>query len=202
MENSFYGSILFDKCKISNIQKNLNESVGFNNENDSFFISNENESCKNIHIESIILELLKTYRDTYFRYIPKNGKSTLDNIFICCNYIPLVKLEKDQILFHDGNKNGKYFKLKDLLFLIMNNQLLIKNKDINNKETINQGYFCKLHNNNNFQFCKNCNVSICNECTNNHKDHEIIVPEANIKKIDSLKKIISSFLGWFKSKLK
>ena len=188
MENSFYGSILFDKCKISNIQKNLNESVGFNNENDSFFISNENESCKNIHIESIILELLKTYRDTYFRYIPKNGKSTLDNIFICCNYIPLVKLEKDQILFHDGNKNGTYFKLKDLLFLILNNQLLIKNKDINNKETINQGYFCKLHNNNNFQFCKNCNVSICNECTNNHKDHEIIVPEANTKKNRFFKK--------------
>ena len=148
LENSFYGSILFDKCNISNIKKNLNESVGFNDENDSFFISkekNENESGKNIHIQSVILKLLKLYRDTYFRYIPKDGKSTLDNIFICCNYIPLVKLEEDQILFHDGNKNGKYFKLKELLVLIMNNQLLIKNEDINNQETINQGYICKLH---------------------------------------------------------
>ena len=203
LENSFYGSILFDKCNISNIQKNLNESVGFNNESDSFFIPNENESSKNMHIKSNILELFESYRNTYFRYIPKNGKSTLDNIFICCNYIPLVKLEKDQILFHDGNKSGKYFNLKDLLFLIKNNQLLIKKEDINNEETINQGYICKLHNKNYFQFCEKCKVNICSECTNNHKGHEIIAPESNItKKIDHLQKIISPFLVWFKSKLK
>ena len=206
LENSFYGSILFDKCNISNIKKNLNESVGFNDENDSFFISkekNENESGKNIHIQSVILKLLKLYRDTYFRYIPKDGKSTLDNIFICCNYIPLVKLEEDQILFHDGNKNGKYFKLKELLVLIMNNQLLIKNEDINNQETINQGYICKLHNKNYFQFCEKCKVNICNECISNHKGHEIISPEANINKtINFLQKIINAFIAWFKSKLK
>ena len=44
----------------------------------------------------------------------------MDEIFKSCNYIPLIRIEGDQILFHDGKENGKYF------YLIWKIQLLIK----------------------------------------------------------------------------
>ena len=204
LEKKFYDSFIDYKSNISAIQENLDDSMNFISGLNISFISKE---CENIifidKIKSIIFKILESYKSTYFRYIPKNGNNSLNKIFISNNYIPLVKLEEDQILFHDGDKNGKYFNLKELLLLIMNNQLFIENEDINNKGTINQGYICKLHNKNYFQFCEKCKVNICVECSYNHKDHEIIVPDANIAKIMlSLQKIVTKMIQRLEFKFK
>ena len=34
-------------------------------------------------------------------------------------------------------------------------------------------YICNKHNNKYISYCKNCNINLCNECENEHKNHKI-----------------------------
>ena len=181
----------------SEIINNKSNSISFIKENLDESFDEPTDLCKNLEIENdnkikifdlknikkIFEELLA--RKSYFRYIERDEKNKINNIFNICQYIPLINLEKDKILFHDGNGNGKYFLLKEIL--IFYNQLLIREDEINkNKEldeVFNEGYICKFHNENYNKFCIKCQVNICNNCTISHINHEIIGPDENIKKI-------------------
>jgi len=177
-----------DKNKtISIIQKNLNESNGFTDLSRIFQTENDNE-IKKIDLNKIdiyIGELFDLVRKAYFRYIKRDENNKINNIFNTCQYIPLIKFEENKILFHDGNGNGKYFDLKEIIKFY--NQLFIREDEINNNkelnEVFNEGYFCKIHKENYFKFCNKCKVNICKCCKINHKDHEIIGSDENIKKI-------------------
>jgi len=172
---------------ISFIQKNLNESLGFTDLSSILQTGNDYEikkiDLKNINI--YIKDLFAIVKKAYFRYIERDENNKINNIFNNCQYIPLIKFEKKRILFHDGNGNGKYFDLKEIL--IFYNKLFIRHEEINNNkelnEVFNEGYICKIHNENYNKFCKKCKINICKNCTINHINHEIIGPNENIKKI-------------------
>ena len=173
---------------ISFIQKNLDESLGFSDLIRILETENDNEIKKidlrkiNIYIEKILDLVWKSY----FRYIKRDENNKINNIFNTCQYIPLIKLEENKILFHDGNGNGKYFDLKEIFLFY--NQLFIREDEINNNnqeliEVFNEGYICKIHNENYFKFCKKCEVNICKNCKINHIDHELVGSDENINNI-------------------
>ena len=173
---------------ISYITKNLDESFDELTDLCKILESKNDNEIKKIdfkNIKNFFEDLFFLDRKAYFRYIKRDEKNKINNIFNTCQYIPLINLEKDIILFHDGNGNGKYFLLKEILFFY--NQLFIREDEINkNKEldeVFNEGYICKLHNVNYNKFCIKCKVNICSKCTINHINHEIIRPDENIKTI-------------------
>ena len=102
---------------ISFIQKNLNESLGFTDLSSILQTGNDYEikkiDLKNINI--YIKDLFAIVKKAYFRYIERDENNKINNIFNNCQYIPLIKFEKKRILFHDGNGNGKYFDLKEII---------------------------------------------------------------------------------------
>ena len=164
---------------ISYIQNNLNESFDYISDFSRILKTENEEEKKKINLRKIYQyfeELIKISQKAYFRYIQRDENNKINNIFNNCQYIPLIKLEGDKILFHDGNGNGKYFNLKEMI--IFYNQLFIRQDEINNNneitEVFNEGYICKIHNENYFKFCNKCKVNICKNCTINHLDHEII----------------------------
>ena len=155
--NSSKSEEINDKSNsISIIQKDLNESFCFTdlisileNEND-----NEIKKIDLSKINNYVEKIFDLARKSYFRYIKRDENNKINNIFKTCQYIPLIKFEENKILFHDGNGNGKYFDFKEIL--IHYNQIFIRDDEINNNkelnEVFNEGYICKIHNENYFKF--------------------------------------------------
>jgi len=205
--NSSESEEINDKSNsISIIQKDLNESFCFTdlisileNEND-----NEIKKIDLSKINNYVEKIFNLVRKSYFRYIKRDENNKINNIFKTCQYIPLIKFEGNKILFHDGNGNGKYFDFKELL--IFYNQIFIRDDEINNNkelnEVFNEGYICKIHNENYFEFCNKCKVNICKDCTINHIGHEIIGSDKNIKYIiRSYQRIIKSIMKFNRSRI-
>ena len=142
------------------------------------FLSKNNDAnrCSRDKNKEISINL----KEAYFRFIPKDEK--MDEIFKSCNYIPLIRIEGDQILFHDGKENGYYFNLNQLIDLINNNQIFIESDKV---DIINNAYICKNHKKNYFKFCLDCKLHICEdeECLNDHEDHKLIGKNENIGSI-------------------
>ena len=169
-------------------QNSLNESLDFIHDLKIMLKTENDDEIEKIHLEDInkyIEHLFDLGKKAYFRYIKRDENNKINNIFSNCQFIPLIKLEKDKILFHDGNGKGKYFNLKEIITFY--NKLFIKEDEINNNKEIieifNEGYICKNHNENYDKFCNKCKVNICKDCTRNHIDHEIFGPNEKIKKI-------------------
>ena len=160
----------------SSIKGILNEST------DNFADLNQFLNNENIIIEAIYnQELYINSKKSYFRFIP--SKKEWNELFQTCHYIPLIKVEKNSILFHDGNGRGINLNKSEITNLIYNNELFIKNEKNNEKEIINESYICKIHKKNYFKYCIKCQVNICDheQCLNDHINHELNEP-INIKK--------------------
>ena len=165
---------------ISFISKNepMDDFSDFSNDLKTFL---EKKNIKKYSRDEI--KKINILKKSYFRFIPTDEK--MNEIFNFCNYIPVIKIEGNKILFHDGKENGKYLYLNELINLINNNKLLITNDENDKKEIINNAYICKLHKKNNFKYCTNCKLHICEDkqCLINHKEHKLIGQNKNIKTI-------------------
>ena len=160
----------------SSIKGILNEST------DNFADLNQFLNNENIIIEANYnQELYINSKKSYFRFIP--SKKEWNELFQTCHYIPLIKVEKNSILFHDVNGRGINLNKSEITNLIYNNELFIKNEKNNEKDIINESYICKIHKKNYFKYCIKCQVNICDheQCLNDHKNHELNEP-INIKK--------------------
>ena len=172
---------------ISYISYNLDESFDFISDLTRILKTNNDNDINQIKIKNInesLPELCKKTQKVYFRYIKRDENNKINNIFNTCQYIPLIELEGDKILFHEGSGNGKYFNLKEMILFY--NQLFISEDEINKdkeiNEVFNEGYICKIHNENYVKFCNKCKVHICKICITDHTDHKFIGSDKEIEK--------------------
>jgi len=150
LENGENNDEFIDISTIKNTNKSQN-----NFSNISIFVTNEKDNKIDGKLIGKLIETIINKETllgkTYFRFIPEKENKNMCQIFNSCHYIPLIKLEKDKILFHDGKENGQNLNLKELTDLIIINKLFIKNDENNNNDIINEGYICKFHKQN---YCK------------------------------------------------
>ena len=71
----------------------------------------------------------RLFKDTFIRCIIKDDEKTFFNN---CDDIPLIKIEKKTILFYDEKGRGKYYFIEEILKLIFENKIFIKDCRTNN----------------------------------------------------------------------
>ena len=57
----------------------------------------------------------------------------------------------------------------------------------------NKNYICNKHNEAFIEYCEDCNIDICLLCSNEHKNHKIILYQDKLIDIDKLKKKMKEF---------
>ena len=57
----------------------------------------------------------------------------------------------------------------------------------------NKNYICNKHNDIFFQYCEDCNIDMCLSCTNEHKNHKIVLYQDKIIDIKKLRKKMNEF---------
>ena len=135
-------------------QKTIKEKIEFLNE----LFNNINKLRKN-----------NTYKDTFIRCIIEDNEKTFFNN---CDDIPLIKIEKNKILFYDEKGRGKYFFVEEIIQLIFENKLFIKGCRTN--EIKINAYICKEHNEDYCSYCSDCHINICEKCVREkHNEHNI-----------------------------
>ena len=158
--------------------------------------------------ELYINDIKNISRNLYVRCIIKENDQKEITLFNSCQNIPLIKLCPLHLLFSDRNNFSKKIILKELVNIILKKELFIENNS-NNYNIINDAYICQKHNKKKFfQFCKECQVNICEDCLNEeHKNHLRIIMDNifidNIKGIlEQLQKIVISIIRYKKRELK
>ena len=176
-EEEKVSSEIKDDYILLSIISNINDSVDDLSDLNSFLNNNEKLGFKNI------INIISLSYKAFFRYNPSN--ITMNKYFCDINYIPLIKLEDNKILIHDGKGNGNYFNKDEIINLINNNQIFFPSEENDKNDIINNGYICKNHQKNNFKYCITCKEHICQEeqCLIDHKKHKKVGPYKNIKKI-------------------
>ena len=57
----------------------------------------------------------------------------------------------------------------------------------------NKDYICNKHNESLIQYCNNCNIDMCLSCSNEHKNHKIILYQDKLIDIEKLRNKMNEF---------
>ena len=147
---------LFSHCEKVNIKLDSKEKDYIN--------CYKNFSSSSIH-KNNYTKLKLTNLTTIYPYEIKKNKSLINKSKKNCN-----SENKGKIEFSGENK-------KKLLNLLNNQKSLpLINNLINNKKKCNNNFLCNCKKYRIYNYCKNCQILLCNECKNNekHKNHTML----------------------------
>ena len=139
---------------------------------------------------------IKDYRIKLYDW--KNGHIKKDikfNEFEYLQFLDISKIKCDKCKNENKSNtfNNEFYKCYECKMNLCPLCKLIHDKTHSIINYDNKNYICNKHNEAFIEYCEDCNIDICLLCSNEHKNHKIILYQDKLIDIDKLKKKMKEF---------